>query len=85
MTTEEHIAERIKEELQNQMAAERAHLRRARVQWFLAGYKAGMADDPKQANALGGTFTLDQRMNIAVANHAKKEIESQERSKSTPR
>lgn len=44
--------------------------RRDRVQWFYAGYDAGLQDTPADANPAGKPFTLEQRKTRAAAAYA---------------
>lgn len=45
-------------------------LRRERIEWFYAGYGAGMSDDPTVLNPAGKSFTLEQRKTKAAAAYA---------------
>ena len=44
--------------------------RRERIDWFYAGYDAGMQDNPLDSNPAGKPFTIEQRKTRAAAQHA---------------
>ena len=50
--------------------AELTKSRRERVEWFYAGYDAGMQDNPEDVNASGKPFDLGQRKIRAAATFA---------------